>query len=249
MMVVRKLTMARSAHKKYIGNSITFAFLTIALILLVLASPFAVRWIANGGGNWSLLSNVGQTYGFAAALLSGLAFLGIAISIFYQGRQITVSQLQATRTLQLELLKLAYEHPDLQEAWGRSLDAPYLEWRKRTYMNLIFMYLRMGYVMHETTDASLHRTMANRFKTQMGREYWENARLAFSVGAKSRRDRSFFRIVDQEYNKAIQHPPLEEPVESTKQHGASLPLLPFAAGGAAVAAISLLACRRRRSSR
>jgi Family of unknown function (DUF6082) len=231
----------------YTGNKITFTMLMIALISLVLASPLAVRWISGSRENWGILSDVGQTYGFAAALLSGLAFLGIAISIFYQGRQITVSQLQATRMLQLELLKLAYEHPDLQESWSRSLDVPYPEWRKRTYMNLIFMYLRMGYVMHETTDASLNRAMANRFKTQMGREYWSGARLAFAVGARNRRDRNFFRITDQEYNKAIQNPPPEETVEVAKR-STPVPLLAFAAGGAAVAVASFIAHRWRRLS-
>jgi len=237
----------RTFHQ-HAGNKITFTLLVVALISLVIASPFAVRWISGSRENWSILSDVGQTYGFAAALLSGLAFLGIAISIFYQGRQITVSQLQATRTLQLELLKLAYEHPDLQESWSRSLDVPYPEWRKRTYMNLIFMYLRMGYVMHETTDASLHRAMANRFNTQMGREYWSGARPAFEAGARSRRDTNFFRIADQEYDRAIQSPPLDATVDVAKQ-GISLPLLSFVAGGAAVAVVSFTARRWRRPSR
>jgi hypothetical protein len=230
------------------GNKTTFTLLMITLISLVLASPLAVRWISSSRENWSILSDVGQTYGFAAALLSGLAFLGIAISIFYQGRQITVSQLQATRTLQLELLKLAYEHPDLQESWSRSLDVPYPEWRKRTYMNLIFMYRRMGYIMHETTDASLHRAMANRFKTQMGREYWSGARLAFAAAAGSRLDKNFFRIADGEYEKAILNPPLDAAFDVAKK-GIPLPFLSFAAGGAAVAAASFFVRKLRRSSR
>ena len=245
---MREKKLSKAVRNWHARNEITFTLLTIALISLVLASPFAVGWISGSRENWSTLSDVGQTYGFAAALLSGLAFLGIAISIFYQGRQITVSQLQATRTLQLELLKLAYEQPDLRESWGRSLDIPYPEWRKRTYMNLIFMYLRMGYVMHETTDASLHRMMANRFDTQIGREYWTNARLAFEAGARSRRDRSFFRITDQEYEKAIQGPPLDVAVESARRH-ASASITSFAAGGAIVGVVSLLVCRQRRISR
>lgn len=239
----------KPAHKWYAKNSITFTLLISALIVLVFASPFAVRWIASKGSNWNLLSNVGQTYGLAAALLSGLAFLAIAISLFYQSRQTTISQLQAARTLQLELFKMAYEHPDLQESWSRSLDLPYPEWRKRSYMNLVFMYLRMGYVMHETTDESLRRTMANRFKIQMGREYWSDARLAYGTEAKNRRDRRFFEIADQEYQKAIQSPPLEEPVESTTQHVDLRPLLTFTAGGATAAVVSLIFLRRQRRLR
>jgi Family of unknown function (DUF6082) len=118
-------------------GSVAFTLLMVGLVILVFISPFAVRWIAKSGKDWSLLSNVGQTYGFAAALLAGLAFTAIAISIFYQARQTTIAQLQAARTFQLELFSLAYEHRDLQEVWSRSIDRPYSEWRKTTYMNLI----------------------------------------------------------------------------------------------------------------
>ena len=82
-------------------NNIAFILLMAALVVLVLMSPFAVRWIASSGRDWGLLSSVGETYGFAAALLAGLAFVAIAISLYYQARQTTVAQLQAARTYQL----------------------------------------------------------------------------------------------------------------------------------------------------
>jgi hypothetical protein len=238
----------RPTHKWYTRNSITFTLLIAALIVLVLASPFAVRWLAGNRSDWGLLSNVGQTYGFAAALLSGLALLTIAISLSYQSRQTTISQLQAARTLQLELFKMAYEHPDLQESWSSSLDLTYPEWRKRSYMNLIFMYLRMGYIMHETTDDSLRRAMVNRFRTQMGREYWSDARWAFGIDVKNHRDRRFYQIAEQEYQKAIQSSPLEEPNKSTSQQINLRPLLTFTAGCATAAVVSLMFRRRQRHS-
>ena len=176
--------------RKGLNKNITFSVLVAAIvIILVFASPFVVRWIATLQKNWTLLSNVGQTYGFAAALLSGLAFIAIAVSLVYQARQIKIAQLQAARTFQLEIFKLAFEQPDLASTWPLNLELHPSDRRKRTYMNLVFMYLRMSYVMREINDDALHRNMINRFKTQLGRKYWEGARDAFRIGAADRRSR------------------------------------------------------------
>jgi Family of unknown function (DUF6082) len=237
---MNKARQAGITGRWYPRSGITFALLLAALVVLVFASPFAVRWIAGWRFDWNLLSNVGQAYGFAAALLSGLALTAIGISLFYQARQTTIAQLQAARTLQLELLKLAYEHPDLQEGWSRSVDLPYAEWRKRTYMNLVFMYLRMNYVMRNTTDADLHRMMSNRFRTRPGREYWADAHAAFSAGVNNRRDKRFFDVTESEYQKALKTPPLDDPEQKREQRGDLRSVTAFAACGAAVGFLALV---------
>ena len=72
-------------RKLVVKNGIVAVLIVGAVIVLVLVSPFAVRWIATSQRDWVLLSNVRQTYGFAAALfLSGLAFIATAVSLFYQ---------------------------------------------------------------------------------------------------------------------------------------------------------------------
>jgi hypothetical protein len=233
------------ARRRYPGSGTTFALLLAALVILVFASPLAVRWIASWGFHWNLLSNVGQAYGFAAALLSGLALAAIGISLFFQSRQTRIAQLQAARTLQLELFKLAYEHPDLQEGWSPRVDVPYLEWRKRSYMNLVFMYLRMNYIMGGTTDAELHRIMANRFKTRPGRDYWITSRQVFSAGAQGRRDRRFFKVAESEYQKSVQHPPLDYQNKDGSGPADLGSLMRFTAGGAGVAILMLLISKWR----
>ena len=153
--------------------------------------------------------------------VAGLALLTIGISLFQGRRQTRIAQLQAARTTQLELFKLAYEYPDLQEGWGRSVDLPYEEWRKRTYLNLIFMYLRMNYAMREMDDDGLRRTLANRFRTQPGRDHWQSSRDAFSTESTDRRDRRFARIADDEYAKALATPPLADPPSGAAQGATS----------------------------
>jgi hypothetical protein len=243
---VQNLRKFEFPRKLVATNRIVTVLIVSAVIVLVLASPFAVRWIATFQRSWVVLSNVGQTYGFAASLLSGLAFIAIGVSLFYQAHQTRIAQLQTTRTFQLELFKLAFDHPDLQSSWSRSVDLPYSEWRKTVYINLIFMYLRMSYVMREINDTELRRSMTNRFHTEPGRKYWKESRQGFEASLNDRRDRRFFEITEHEYQKAILSPPLEEPRKKGPQPISYEPLITFAAGSATMAIISMMFRRRQK---
>lgn len=146
--------------------------------------------------------------------LSALGLIAIAVSLLLQVRQTKILQTQAVMTHQLELLRLAYENPDLQEGWSRSVDLPYDQWRRRTYMNLIFMYLRMGYKIGEFTDQSLERNLTNRFRTHAGRAYWSSASRAFRIGARTRADRRFYEMAQSIYEDSLRQPPLGDDEQS-----------------------------------
>jgi hypothetical protein len=149
------------------------------------------------GIDWQQVGDVGQAYGGVSAILAGLAFLAVAVSLLMQARQTRVAQLQAAHAMRLELFRLAYEHPDLQEGWSRSVDLPYPEWRLRTYVNLVFAYLRMGYEMQTISEPALRRALRNRFQTSLGRAYWEGARNAWRTGAHGRRQRNFYQLSEK----------------------------------------------------
>jgi hypothetical protein len=104
----------------------------------------------------------------------------------------------------------------------------------------------MNYAMREITDDNLHRNMANRFRTELGRKYWLASRQAFENDIKDRRDRHFFQIAEYEYRKAIQTSPLKEPDKADSQKLNLQPLVTFTAGGAIVAVVSLMIRRRRK---
>src|ERR1035438_8711837 len=67
----------------------------VAVLALVVASPLALKSLGSLHGlNWFHLSYIGQTYGGASALLTGLALIGVA------GRsEEHTSELQALRHL------------------------------------------------------------------------------------------------------------------------------------------------------
>ena len=58
------------------------------LLSLVLFSPLLLRELTHVKGiDWQQLSNVGQTYGAASAILSGIALVGVVFSLLVQARQ------------------------------------------------------------------------------------------------------------------------------------------------------------------
>ena len=89
-------------------RNIIISFLVIALTAfvlgLILLSPLLLRQIATlGGVDWTKLSDIGQTYGAASAILSALAVGGVAISLFLQANQGRANQVQMIREYQREL--------------------------------------------------------------------------------------------------------------------------------------------------
>ena len=63
-------------------------FLIAGILSLVLISPLYLRQLSQLRGiDWTKLSNVGQTYGAASAILSAVALVGISLSLLVQARQ------------------------------------------------------------------------------------------------------------------------------------------------------------------
>lgn len=190
---------------------LSWAGVGLLLIALVGLSPAVVAWIATSRRDWNTLSDVGQVYGLASAALAALALIFVGSGIIHQARQTKIAQLQTSRAMQLELVKMALEDPTLQEGWTGSVDLPYDEWRIRSYLNLIVMYLRMTFVIGEISEKELRRTMTNRFRTQLGRDYWQQSRHAHLTAATTRREHDFFRISEEMYEEASRSPVLADP--------------------------------------
>jgi uncharacterized membrane protein len=92
-----------------------------AILGLVVLSPFALEVLAHSRGDWTQLSDVGQTYGAVSALLSSLALVGIIVSLLYQARDSRASHEEVSRTLQHDLLKMELGDVSLMNSFG----APY----------------------------------------------------------------------------------------------------------------------------
>jgi hypothetical protein len=224
---------------------------------MVAGSPVAMGWLATLREDWNTLSDVGQTYGLASAVLSGIALVSIGLSLAQQAKQTKIAQLQAARAMQMELFSMAYEHPELRVGWGASLQLPHLEWRQSTYTNLVFMYIKTAYLIGDFNDQDIRRAMANRFKTQLGRDFWAQVSDSYRIAATTRKERRFLALTNEEYQRALRIAPLPEavarPIDAEERSPAPSPsttrMTPIAVAFSAGAAIAWFVAGRRSSRR
>lgn len=131
------------------------AFRTATLALLVLAilgaigavilTPLAVSRIpSDAETDWARLSDVGQTYGAASALLSVIALGGVAMSLHLQRRESKAAREQALRGLHADLLRMALDDASFLECWGPIGESTDHSWyRQHIYLNLVVSHWQM----------------------------------------------------------------------------------------------------------
>lgn len=191
--------------KHIVSTWIRVIGVSIAIIvagLTVLLSPLALGKIGKLLHlDWSQLSNIGQSYGAASALLAALALCVLAASALLQVSQTRVTQIQAARTLQLELLRVAIAEPEYRAAFGSdytSLDEK--TWRLHAYLNLWLMYWQMAYLTGALDTQGVVRLLsAELFAGEAGITYWPLARPAFVAEAKTFSSKRFLALVDKAY--------------------------------------------------
>jgi hypothetical protein len=218
----------------------------------VVLSPLAMQSFADSDTlDWSVLSNIGQTYGAVAALLTALAIGGVVASLLVQGKEMRIAREQAARSLHQGLIHMAIEDPTLIPVFGIEWDhASVGHTRQQLYANLWITHFRSVFELGYITENELRLALADLFRGEVGRACWATSREAFIAGFTSRRHRKFGDIVEGEYARAVEAGPPSASAdadgqnEETRIQGRS-----FAFGGilgASVVMVAWLAGRRLR---
>jgi hypothetical protein len=206
----RYYTWRKSSIRKAVIYLIALSALA-GILSLILVSPLLLRQLAQIKGiDWTKLSNIGQTYGTASAILSAVALIGIAISLLIQARQAKTERVRITRERHMELLHIVLDAPEIYssiigaEAAQSGLDA-----RQFTFCTMWVNYARMGFEAGVLTEELLHDDIFGpAFGNEPMRKWWIRARKYWSGDLiQGRKDRKFVQIVDQEYRKALKVPP------------------------------------------
>jgi Family of unknown function (DUF6082) len=226
----------------------------LAALAAVLMSPFALRAIERLPGlNWSRLANVGQTYEAVAALLAVPTFGGVMISLLVQRREVHTGQEQTALLTQIELARIAIEHPDLMTVDGTVSDRITRgQARRNTMMNLWMSKWRSLFGLGGLTEQELRALLARFFQRDEAREWWALARESYRVGVGSGRQRRFAAIADEEYLRVLPHESGRLDSGSPSAAGSRLAttgVICLAAAGVGTVTGWLLNRRRSRSSR
>lgn len=215
-------------------RTLSFGLLVIVVISLVGASPWGLHAFGGSTTRWERLSFIGQTYGAASALLATLALLGIAATLIFQARDTKVAREEARRIAIAELLKMAMDDPDLDEAWGPVPESESRTARRQLmYINMIISEWQMSFETKALPEARLRAISREMFSGRPGRAFWQEARDVRLRTSVTRRARRFHEILDEEHERA---PEPVSPERSRSRRGRVL-LVGTVAGAGAMALV------------
>ncbi|MEV6343699.1 DUF6082 family protein [Actinoplanes sp. NPDC051851] len=178
---------------------------------LVLASPLAMVGLLRLTDDWSSLSDVGQAYGGISAVLSALAFCGIAVSVTLQWQQNRQMKMVAARERHFELNRLSLEDPTL--IWDRSFSEDLEETRRFVYLNLWVGYWLMQWDLRVMSEPELRVLLLAFFQDPTAHRWWAKTHPRWAFGS-SRRQRRFFEVIEECHRESGQPEPEEECPES-----------------------------------
>ncbi|MEV0840940.1 DUF6082 family protein [Actinocatenispora sera] len=180
-----------------------WVFVGVAALGLVALSPLLIWPLlhAHTDADWRRLGAVGDTYGGVAAIVSGVALLGVAGSLVLQRRQSRIEREYAFREYHREMLRMSMDDPALAACWGPQRDTG-LAVDVHFYVTLMIGYWHAGWLVGAFNEQRLRLSLRTFFAGDIGRRSWREHDSQRMIG-RSRRSRRFFRMVEQEYRTAV----------------------------------------------
>ncbi|BCB75620.1 hypothetical protein GCM10022251_27690 [Phytohabitans flavus] len=171
----------------------------VTLLVLISQAPALLGWLAGSRGDWDFLANVGDAYAGVSAILSSLAFCGVAASLLLQWRQNRMTQLYSFKQQHLELTKLALQDPKFLYVDGvdPTVDG---DATLKVYANLIVSHWAMAWDLRMMSVRTLRGNAARLFNDRISREWWEAWRFSY---LSSRGRKRFVKILDEEYQRVV----------------------------------------------
>lgn len=196
--------------------SIGVAIGTIGVALLIATATIPLVLHTFADISWSELSDIGQAYGGFAATLATLSLSALAISVFLQARDTRTAQEHGARLLHLELVRMSLEDPTLLGKFGRwSRELPEDEIRYHVNQNLWLMLWRTLHRLGYIGERELRLTLASElFDNTLGRRFWMRSREIQLASIQNHRDRRFYDIVEDEFQKLPAHARSDERISA-----------------------------------
>ncbi|MEV4746331.1 DUF6082 family protein [Streptosporangium sp. NPDC049248] len=186
-------------------------FLTITLLLVtvlavpgfVVLSPLFLTLLNDQVTDWGRLSDIGQTYGAASAVLAVFALMGVTVSLILQARESKANREQTLRALHGDLMRMAMEDPLYRASWGAFFTSEDTDaQRAHMYVNMIVNHWLMMWELRSITEAHLRAVSSVVLSGPIGWKFWTDVRERRTLSAGTRRERRFNRILDEVYRTA-----------------------------------------------
>ncbi|GAA2683916.1 hypothetical protein Apa02nite_000780 [Actinoplanes palleronii] len=194
-----------------------------AVVLIVAATmistflaPFVLARLYPGDTDFSRVSDIGQAYGAASAVISTLALGGVLVGLVVQYRQYAAARLQNLEDATEDLIRLAMEEPFYQQCWGSRLAPEEMEERAFLYCNRVMKVWKKSWAINDLSEDQARAYLASFFDSTVPREFWRrHGDWHTRVKSTNRRD-SFLAIVNEEFLRAEKAGPPSRPYEPAK---------------------------------
>jgi hypothetical protein len=170
--------------------------MSLPVLLTVQSSAWGIRPDA--------VDALSKWYGAVAAILSALALLGVAASVYYQASQTKVNQVLALRTMQKELMQIAMADPQTYSICfgSRQTNEGFLEFQRRAFITLRLRHATDLLAMGAISEQELHTEIVTSIlATSVGRRYWETVR-PYWRGSGRPAQRRVVQLMEEEYGRA-----------------------------------------------
>ncbi|WP_203726454.1 DUF6082 family protein [Paractinoplanes durhamensis] len=172
--------------------------------MLITASPVLMLLAVQLPLPWNQLGDAGQAYGATSAVLSGLALLGVAVSLVIQQRQHRMTEEQTVRQRHFDLVRLTLDNMKFLNSWGF---VPQVDYDPALigFSNLVLTYWLMLFRIGHMDEEMLRTNARGFFAGQVGRDHWRQD--GESWPAIGERDKKFVEILNEEYHRAMESGP------------------------------------------
>lgn len=188
------------------------------LMYLVVLSPLLVTHLYDDDRDWSMLADIGETYGAASALLATFALAAVLLSLMVQYRQHRSARRNDHRQRTRETVLLALENPGYAQCWGPRFAPDHVD--ERLFFYASFVVLNWSYAWEDRliSELKLRELLRAFFGSEIPRMYWERNGEWQQPRRRWPRRQRFLAVVNEEYLRAIKkgppargREPLQEP--------------------------------------
>jgi uncharacterized membrane protein len=198
---------------------------TVCVAAVGMASVAVSGWLisavqeANGDRRTAAdRSSMGDYFGGASAVFSGLALLMLVVALFFQQRELRSQreelalqreELAASRAelhrsaeadmraLHIQLTHMAMDDPSLARVWTTYRESPRASLRQHLYSNLVYAHVALARSWNTYSDADLSAIARTLLSSDVFLHYWETTREQKRGMSRQSPDGQVFQLFEQ----------------------------------------------------
>ncbi|MFF5077993.1 DUF6082 family protein [Actinoplanes sp. NPDC000266] len=143
-----------------------------AAMASVLVTPLVLGRLYAAGGDYSRLSDIGQAYGAASAMIAALTLGVVLAGLAVQRRQLRDDRLRALMDKTDVLVKLAMDEPVYRQCWGARIAPDGMDEDVFYYCNAIVNTWKQAWELRDLPEAQLRGYLERFFDSEVPRLFW-----------------------------------------------------------------------------